>query len=466
MRIPALGRAALAAAAILVPAAPAVSQVVLNEVLPAPGADWNQNGIPSSSEDEWIELFNAGTGPVGVEGWFVTDATATPRIGLSGELLPGEHLFLTGELAVDWESASGFPAVGLSLNNSGDTVTLFSVVAGDTAVADSVGYSGSDLDTDVSLGRLPDGTASWEVCDALAPGGTGPQPTPGGPNGGPARPKILEAELLPGTPTSTDTITVRAVAGDSDGIAECLMFASIDGGAPTTVAMTLVDGTPARGTWNATLGPFAAGTLVSCVVRVSDGTLIAETNPLEVTVFGADAPVVLNEVLADPPPDLAGDANGDGVRSTSDDEFVEIVNRSGEAVDLTGWRIEDSTGPRHEFETGPVLGAGELFVVFGGGDPTGIPSAWAVASSGGLSLNNTGDEVRLIGPDDLPRDVHPYGSEANGDQSLIRVPDGTGEWTRPGDEGYGWLFSPGALNIGTSSVSPASWARVKALYRD
>ena len=69
------------------------------------------------------------------------------------------------------------------------------------------------VDTDVSLGRLPDGTGAWEVFDALAPGGTGPQPTPGGPNGGPARPKILEAELRPGTPTSTDTVTVSALAG-------------------------------------------------------------------------------------------------------------------------------------------------------------------------------------------------------------------------------------------------------------
>jgi hypothetical protein len=113
-----------------------------------------------------------------------------------------------------------------------------------------------------------------------------------------------------------------------------------------------------------------------------------------------------------------------------------------------------------------MLGAGEILVVFGGGTPTGIPSRAEVASSGGLSLNNTGDTVQLIGSDGIPRDTRAYGSEANADQSLIRVPDGTGAWTRPGDEGFPWLFSPGAANGVTTSLQQRSWAEVKALYRN
>jgi hypothetical protein len=230
--------------------------------------------------------------------------------------------------------------------------------------------------------------------------------------------------------------------------------------------MDLVDGSPARGTWETALAPRAAGTLLSLRVRVSDGALLEETNPVELTIAGADAPVVLNEILADPAADLEGDANGDGTRDGSDDEFVEILNRSPDAVDLTGWRLEDATGVRHEFAAGPVLDPGAYFVVFGGGAPTGIPSGWVVASTGGLSLNNTADEVRLVGDDGVPRDVHAYGSEANADQSLIRHPDGDGDWTRPGDVGYAWRFSPGSRNESAVSLEAASWARVKALYRD
>jgi hypothetical protein len=209
-----------------------------------------------------------------------------------------------------------------------------------------------------------------------------------------------------------------------------------------------------------------AGTTLGIRVQTSDGTLVSSTNEEGVIVAGANSPVVLNEILADPPADLAGDANGDGVRSTADDEFVEILNRGGAGVDLSGWSLRDATGLRHEFPAGFVLPAGAYFVVFGGGTPTGIPSGTTVASTGGLSLNNTADEVQLVGPDGVANDVHTYGSEANGDQSLIRVPDGDGEWTRPLDQGYSWRFSPGAANAAPTAVSETSWTKIKSLYHD
>src|SRR5689334_24052827 len=50
------------------------------------------------------------------------------------------------------------------------------------------------------------------------------------------------------------------------------------------------------------------------------------------------ASIVINEYLADPagsgPGDLAGDANGDGVRDSSADEFVEIVNAGTAPVNI------------------------------------------------------------------------------------------------------------------------------------
>lgn len=175
---------------------------------------------------------------------------------------------------------------------------------------------------------------------------------------------------------------------------------------------------------------------------------------------------VLNEFLADPPADLAGDANGDGTRDSAEDEFVEILNFGSTPLDLSGWTIQDATGIRHEFEKGLTLEVGELYVVFGGGTPTGIPSRSDVASSGGLSLNNTSDEVKLVASDGIPRDLHAYGPEGNEDQSIIRIPDATGNWTRPHDVGYSWNFSPGVLNESPSSVESESWGRVKSLYRE
>jgi hypothetical protein len=451
----------------LVGAAPAPAQVVLNEVLPAPGADWNQSGDYSSQDDEWIELLCLGPSPSPVDGWLVGDGAggfASPRFGLADTLQPGELLFVTGELAADWEAANGFSAVGLSLNNSSDVVYLFQAAGGTTTLVDSLGWSGSS--SDVSVGRLPDGTGAWTDFDALAPGGTGPQPTPGGSNGGPASPKILASSVAPPFPSSADSLTVQATAGDADGIASCLLLLAVDGGAVQQLPMALTSGTAARGTWETALAPYPGGTSLSLTIRVDDGTQIAETNPLVVTVTAAGSAVTINELLADPPAGIDGDANGDGIRDTADDEFVEIVNHSGAPVDLTGWEIRDATAARHVFAAGPVLQGGEMFVVFGGGAPSGIPAGADVASTGGLSLNNTADSVQLVGADGVIRDAHSYGSEANADQSLIRVPDGTGGWTRPGDQGFPWAFSPGAPNLGTTGITATSWSRVKSLYRD
>ncbi|HKY05233.1 MAG TPA: IPT/TIG domain-containing protein [Blastocatellia bacterium] len=162
-------------------------------------------------------------------------------------------------------------------------------------------------------------------------------------------------------------------------------------------------------------------------------------------------PLIINEFLADPPSGLAGDANGDGARSTSQDEFIEIVNRSDVSIDLSGYRLSDADEVRHIFALGVVVPPGESVVVFGGGRPTGdFGNAQEnglvfKASSGGLSLNNTRDRVRLeTGEGRLVQEID-FGPEAgNADQSLNREPDGGGALFSPHSlVGAGRLFSPG-----------------------
>jgi len=66
-------------------------------------------------------------------------------------------------------------------------------------------------------------------------------------------------------------------------------------------------------------------------------------------VFSAEAVVVINEVLADPPSGNRGDANGDGTQNSYEDEFVEILNTGAESIAIGGWQLSDmkpgSKGP-------------------------------------------------------------------------------------------------------------------------
>jgi len=146
------------------------------------------------------------------------------------------------------------------------------------------------------------------------------------------------------------------------------------------------------------------------------------------TYARAAGAIVINEFLADPPADLSGDANGDGTRNATEDEFVEIVNTSGGPLDISGWSISDGVGTRHAFPAGTVLEANCGAVVFGGGSPTGSFGNVVVqtASSGALGLNNGGDSVILRDATGAEVASSSYGSEGGQDQSLTRSPDVTG----------------------------------------
>ncbi len=82
--------------------------------------------------------------------------------------------------------------------------------------------------------------------------------------------------------------------------------------------------------------------------------------------------VIINEVLADPPSGTPGDANGDGTRSSSQDEFVELANVSSDPVDISGWMLGDDEAVNFTFPDGYVMAPRSFLVVFGGGDVTGV----------------------------------------------------------------------------------------------
>jgi endonuclease/exonuclease/phosphatase family metal-dependent hydrolase len=136
--------------------------------------------------------------------------------------------------------------------------------------------------------------------------------------------------------------------------------------------------------------------------------------------FGSDgtplAQVIINEIRANEP------------GSNTAGEFVELVNIGVTVVNLGGWTISDGTAVRHTFAAGTMLNPGKALVVFAGASaiPIGLSNAVA-ASSGGLSLSNSGDTVIIRDGGGVVKNSFAYTSGLAGTDgvSINRAPDGT-----------------------------------------
>lgn len=178
--------------------------------------------------------------------------------------------------------------------------------------------------------------------------------------------------------------------------------------------------------------------------------------------YSASAQLIINEVLYDPPSGEAGDANGDGTRSSMEDEFIEFINNSTTSLDVSGYMIfdfsiEDGTKTlRHTIPDNTVLPANGVLIVFGGGTPTGsFGGATVVTDTGsaGLSLQNSGEKILI--EDASGTQILEFDSDAlsnNPDESYTRDPDITGDFVQHAsiDSANGALFSPGTKVDGTA----------------
>ena len=206
----------------------------------------------------------------------------------------------------------------------------------------------------------------------------------------------------------------------------------------------------------------------------------AQSNPTTLMLSGSSLrDVVINEILADPPDGLSGDANNDGRRDASADEFIELINSTTRQLDLSGYRLETRAADnmnilRHRFAAGTVLPAGTALVVFGGGnplldDPMFGGSQVVRSSTGSLSLNNNGGTISLRTPSSELVTLVTYGNAvglpANLNQSLTRDPDINGAFAlhtevaersfSPGTRSNGVAFSP-VPTVPTPSPSPSA----------
>ncbi|MDX1638980.1 MAG: lamin tail domain-containing protein [Balneolaceae bacterium] len=182
------------------------------------------------------------------------------------------------------------------------------------------------------------------------------------------------------------------------------------------------------------------------------GSLVSSVS-LTVVISDDDSPdIVINEIHADPDPSN-GDANGDNVVDTRDDEFIEFINNESFDIDISGWKFKDSSADRFTFPDGTVIPSGTAFVLFA--DTAEIEASEigyaALFDAGALDLNNGGETLTLTdqnGNEVVSVDNY---SEADDNQSITRDPDISGSFVKHSEatNAGGSLFSPGTKADGT-----------------
>ena len=225
------------------------------------------------------------------------------------------------------------------------------------------------------------------------------------------------------------------------GVAHAKNVTAAINGQPLKVEAVARNGLPGLDEIHVLVPAELSGAGASTLIVTADGVA---SNSTTITIGGSSLrDIVINEFLADPPDGLAGDANHDGVRDSADDEFVELVNSTTRALDLSGYELASRSLTttndtlRHRFASGTILPSGCAIVVFGGGapnpgDPIFSGAQIVKASRGSLSLTNAGGVITLRKPTGEIVTSVAYGSDlglrADLNQSLTRAPDIIGQF--------------------------------------
>ena len=448
---------------------------VINEVMadphPAsppdvPNGDWNNDGVRDAEDDEFVEIVYVGAASFDAAGFTIHDAFGPRHVAPAATILEPDQAWLvfggptpTGSFggALVQTATSGM----LGLSNNGDTVTLFDDM-GRTVATMTFGAEGAQ---DQSLTLDPDVTGADYVQHSAATGSGGTLGSPGT--------RVDGTPFTANKPPRINTIGDQAVEVGSTLVVE-VATTEPDG---DTITMpdparpantTYVDNGNGTATFTFTPDGSQANQTYTVVFRAEDKDGFDEESvAIDVLAAGAYEALVINEILYDPHPDNPpsdpnGDANNDGVRDGSEDEFIEIVNTGANPIGMSGMVLRDAVTIRHIFPAGTKLQAGQAVVVFGGDTPTGAfgGSVVQTASTGFLGLNNNGDTVTLLKPDDatIVEQVIYVGDSEVADQSINLDPELTGtvfvaHSSMAGSGGT--VHSPGTRVDGTPFVSAA-----------
>ncbi|MDE0422191.1 MAG: lamin tail domain-containing protein, partial [Gammaproteobacteria bacterium] len=405
---------------------PAASAVVINELM-ASNSTTAQD--PQGDADDWIELMNTSDATVDLSGMYLSDDRANAK---KWQFPAGTTIAAGGYLVV-WADDDTADSPGLhanfKLSSGGESVVLSDNDANGNTVTDAVDFPA--LGSDLSYGRVPEGSGPFQVIGTASPGAALPAvPTVTVASNGPATEGSTASFTVVGSyaPTSAVTVNVSVTQGSGQSYlpASPPTSVTIAANAKTaTLEVSLPDDTvdEPNGVITATVGP-GAGYLLGNPAAASTTARDNDGGP-------AMSVVAINELMAANTNTIL-DPQGD------DDDWIELKNTTSATVDLSGMYLsDDASDPKKwPFPAGTSL-AGEAYLLVWADDDDGdTPGLHA-----NFKLSAKGETVVLSDSDangNTLIDVVQFGA-LDEDEGFGRMPNGSGAFrTLPA--------TPGAAN--------------------
>ena len=386
------------------------SVVTFNEVLYNPAA--------SDTAGEWVELHNQLSVDVDLSNWSLSG-------GIEYSFAPGttiesgEYLVIAKDAAA-LESAEGITGVlggfSGSLSNGGETIHLLDH---NDRIMDELIY---DDEGDWPVAADGSGATLAKISQHLATGDFDAwhfSATSGGTPG--SQNTISDSDLrlseiagatdadfrveLENTGSSSLNLSGYSLVWDGDNTATYALSGSVAAGGHVSFDQATTGFDPADGDKIFLTGPgntVADGAEVKQTARARSGQWDGRWQRPDTATFGSansfefqDA-IVINEILYHQTPDGGIGANTPGTPFTEDaEEWIELYNRSGNAVDLSGFEFED--GVSFTFAPGTTLGAGEYLVV--ASDAVALAAKYPSINIAGEfegGLSNSGERIQLV----------------------------------------------------------------------
>ena len=401
-------------------------ELYINEFLASNDAatvDPDEDSNDGDPYEDWFEIYNGGGNAIDIGGMYVSDGKDDITMYQIPSTEPSLTTIQPGDFLIVWcdkELLQGVLHVDFALGSGGEDIVL--TESDGLTIVDQLTFEAQT--TDISYGRNPDGSDTWEYFSTPTPGATNSSTQPN------VAPMIMSVSRSPQSPSPVDAVTITAVVTDDYGLDSVSVYYKIH---EDSSFVQLVMNSAAVDTFSATIGAQSDSTTVSYYIEAVDNSGLvslepsdASTTTLSYTVsLAAYVPpsLLINEFLASND-SCCTDENGEY------EDFIEIYNADDEAVDIGGMYITDGLDAPTTWQI-PTTAPDTTTI-----DPGGFLLLWADKQSEQgilhveIKLSGDGEQIGLFTSDatnNIPIDTLTYDAQTT-DISKGRKPDGSNTW--------------------------------------